>query len=67
MAEVNGHISEHVKLSIFYHDVNSILRTMTNIHPKTDILLKFSNIFRSENLVLFKVTTSIHRVWKSIK
>ena len=62
MAEVNGHISEHTMLSIFFHDVNSILYTVTNIHPETDILLKFSNIFRSKKLVLFKVTTSIHRV-----
>ena len=66
MAEVSGHISEHVMLSIFCNDINSILYTVTNIHPKNRILLKFSNMFCSENLALFKVT-SIHSTRKCMK
>ena len=35
MAEVSGHISEHVNLINAFHDVD--LYTVTNIHPKAGI------------------------------
>ena len=59
MAEVSRHISVHVNVINVFHDVNSVLHTVTSIHPKVDILLKVSNPFCSEELALFTVT-SIH-------
>ena len=64
MAEVIGHINEHVNVIDVFHDVNSILHTVTNIHTKARILLKVFNLFHSDNFALFKVT-SIHSVRKS--
>ena len=43
MAEVSGHISEHVNVINVFHAVISILYTLSNIHPKTEILLKVRN------------------------
>ena len=37
MAKVSGHISEHVNVTIDFHDVNLALYTVTNIYPKTGI------------------------------
>ena len=53
MAEVSGHLSEHVNIINVFPDVNSILCTVTNIYPKARILLKFFNVFLSENAALF--------------
>lgn len=39
-----------------FHYVNSVLYTVTNIHPKARILLKAINVFSSENFALFMVT-----------
>ena len=39
---------------------------VTNIHTKARILLKVFNVYRSENLALFTVT-SICSIWKSTK
>ena len=66
MAEVIGHINEHVNVIDVFHDVNSILHTVTNIHTKARILLKVFNLFHSDNFALFKVT-SIHSVRKSTR
>ena len=66
MVEVSGPISKHVNAINVFHYVNSILYTLTNIHPKAGILPKVSNVFRSENLALFTVT-SIHNIRKSTK
>ena len=60
MAEASGHISEHVNVINVIYDVNSISYTATNIHPKAGILgmlLKVINVFRSENLALFIVSS----------
>ena len=51
--------SEHA----VFHDVNSILYTA---YPMAGILLKVINVFRSENLALFTVTSS-HCIRKSTK
>ena len=59
MAEVGGHTSEND----VFHDVNSILYTA---YTMAVIFLKVINVFRSENLALFTVT-SIHCIRKSIK
>ena len=59
MAEVNGHIkvkSEHVNDINVFHDVNSTLYTVTNIHPKHNHDLNY-NVFRSENVALFTVAS----------
>ena len=66
MAEVSGHISVLVNVINVFHDVNSVLHTVTSIHPKVEILLKVSNTFCSEYLALFTVT-SIHIIRKSAK
>ena len=66
MAEVSGHISEHVNVINIFRDANFILHKLTNIHPKVGILLKVINVFHSENKALFKVT-SIHSTQKSTK
>ena len=66
MAEVIRHINEHVNVIDVFHDVNSILHTVTNIHTKARILLKVFNLFHSDNFALFKVT-SIHSVRKSTR
>ena len=58
MAEVRRHTSEHV-----FHDAHSVLYT---VHPMAEILLKVANVFRSENLALFTVT-SIRCIRKSTK
>ena len=58
MAEVRRHTSEHV-----FHDAHSVLYT---VHPMAEILLKVANVFRSENLALFTVT-SIRCIQKSTK
>ena len=66
MTGVSGHISAYVKVINVFHNVNSILNTVTNIHPKCGILLKVSNVFRNENLVIFTVI-NIHSIRKSTK
>ena len=66
MVEVSGHENEHLNSIDVFHDVNSILHTVTNIHIKAGILLKVFNLFCSENFALFKVT-SIHSIRKSAK
>ena len=63
MAEVSGHISEHVNV---FHDVTSTLYTITNIYLKADILLNAINILHSDNLALFFLTT-IHSIQNSTK
>ena len=40
-----GHISEHVNVINVFHDVNSILSTVTNSYPKTGILLNCYQLF----------------------
>ena len=54
--------SDHVNAVNIFHDVNSILNTITNVgHPKARPgFIKAINIFRSENLALFTVA-SIHK------
>ena len=64
--EVSGHISVLVNVINVFHDVNSVLHTVTSIYPKVEILLKVSNTFCSEYLALFTVT-SIHIIRKSAK
>ena len=54
MAEVSGHI-------MFFHDINSVLYTVTNIYPKAGILLKVITVSRSENEALLMVT-SFHSI-----
>ena len=49
-----------------FHVVNSVLYAVSNIYPKTEILLKVITVFNSKNLTLFKVT-SIHSIRKSTK
>ena len=39
MTEVSGHMSELVNVINVFHDVNLVLYTVTNIHPKVGILL----------------------------
>ena len=63
MAEVSGYISEHVNVIDVFLDVNSILYTVTNIHPKAGISLKLIDVFHSENFALFTVT-NIHKKYK---
>ena len=46
-----------------FHVVNSVLYAVSNIYPKTEILLKVITVFNSKNLTLFKVT-SIHSIRK---
>ena len=58
MAEVRRHTSEYV-----FHGANSILY---KAHLMAEISLKVTNVFRSENLALFTVT-SIHCIRKSTK
>ena len=58
MAEVRRHTNEYV-----FHGANSVLYTT---HPMAEILLKVTNVFRSENLALLTVT-SIHYIRKSTK
>ena len=41
MAELSRHISEHVNVINVFHDVNSILYTVTNTHPDTGIIPRF--------------------------
>ena len=50
------HISEHVNIKVF-HDANSILYTVTDIYLKAEILLEAINVFRSEKLALFTLTS----------
>ena len=45
MAEVSKHIIKHVNVINVLHDVNSILYTVTNIHPKAEIFLKLSMLY----------------------
>ena len=66
MTGVSGHISAYVKVINVFHNVNSILNTVTNIRPKCGTLLKVSNVFRNENLVIFTVI-NIHGIRKSTK
>ena len=49
-----------------FHVVNSVLYAVSNIYPKTEILLKVITVFNSKNLTLFK-GTSIHSIRKSTK
>ena len=63
-AEVSGHASEHVNIIHVFHDINSILYTITNIPSNAGILLKVSHVFRSGNLPFFTLT-SIHSIRKS--
>ena len=49
--------------SYVFHDAHSVLYTA---HPMAEILLKVSNVFRSENLALFTVI-SIHCIRKRTK
>ena len=49
-----------------FHDLNSILYTVSNIHPKAGVSLKVGNVFLSENLALFSVSR-IFSIWKSTK
>ena len=65
-AEVSGHASEHVNIIHVFHDINSILYTITNIPSNPGILLKVSHVFRSGNLPFFTLT-SIHSIRKSTK
>ena len=58
MAEVRRHTNEYV-----FHHPHSVLYTAT---PMAKILLKVTNVVRSENLALFTVT-SIHCIRKSTK
>ena len=37
MVEVSGHENEHLNVIDVFHDVNSILHTVTNIHTKVGI------------------------------
>ena len=53
--------SEHIDTFNFFHDVNSVLYTATNIDFKSGILLNAVDIFRSENLAL-PTLTSIHSI-----
>ena len=41
MAELSRHISEHLNVINVFHDVNSILYTVTNTHPDTGIIPRF--------------------------
>ena len=59
--------SEHVNAINLFHDVNSTLYTVTNIHSKARLgFTKVINVFRSENLALFMVA-SIYIIGKSTK
>ena len=51
------HISEHVNIIKVFHDANSILYTVTDIYLKAEILLEAINVFRSEKLALFTLTS----------
>ena len=60
-------VSEHVNVTNCFHDVNTILCAVNNIHPK-------AGIFRSENLVLSTVTSIQHpkkykvqKLWNKVK
>ena len=53
MADVSGHLSEHVNIINVFPDVKSILCTVTSIYLKARILLKCFNVFLSENAALF--------------
>ena len=55
-----AHKSELVNVINIFHDVDSTLYTVNNIHPKV------ITVIRSENLALFTVTR-IHRIRKSAK
>ena len=63
MAEGSGHISEYVNVTNVFHGVNSFFYT---VHPMARILLEVVNVFRSENLPLFTLT-SIQSIRKSTK
>ena len=68
MAKVSAHIkvkSEHVNAINVFHDVNSTLYTVTNIHPNHNHDLNY-NVFPSENVALFTVA-SIPRIQKNTK
>lgn len=54
---------EHANVNNIFHDVNSTLYAITNIHQKAGILHLVVNVFHNVNLTLFMVT-SIHRIWK---
>ena len=66
MAEVSRYINDHEYVINDFHDVNSNFYTVTNIYPQVEIFLKGINVFRSENVCLFTVT-SIHNIQKSTK
>lgn len=55
MVKISGHISERVNVIYVIYNRNSILCMVTNIYPKTEILLKNIDAFRSERLALFTV------------
>ena len=64
MAEASVNISEHVKVINIFHDVRSILYTVTDIYPKAGVLLKVINVIHSVNLPLF-IVNNIHSIRKS--
>ena len=66
MAEVSGHLSEHVNITNFFMIVKSTLYMVTKSHPKAETLLNIINVFCSENLTLFMIT-SIHSIRKTTK
>ena len=66
MAEVSAHTSKLVNVIIVFHDVSSVLYTVTNIHPKAGMLRKVITVFQRENLALFTLT-SIHSIQKITK
>ena len=67
MAEVSGHISQHVNVINVFYGVNLILYMVTSIYPNAGILLEcYQYFFCSENLALFALTT-IHNLHKSQK
>ena len=64
--ESNNGGSKLVNVIIVFHDVNSVLYTVTNIYPEAGMLQKVITVFQRENLALFTVTT-IHSIWKNTK
>ena len=58
--------SEHIDAFNFFHDVNSVLYTATNIYLKPGILLNAVDISHSGNLAL-PTLTSIHSIRESTK
>ena len=66
IAEVREHISECVNVINVFQGVHLILYAVTNIYPKTGILLECYQYFRSENIFVLMLT-SIHSIRKSTK